>query len=426
MGKGVGGKARPRATSRWGVQYNDTCLPRELWSMIMGMVPCGVRFGPCARVSRQWRKLAIDGTYQDCRLRAEIVRNTTPFRWCAFAREVSLCDLAASAGHMQCLRVASCRAACDDITVDVAASFDQREMLALMWSDGNHDFSTVEYIMVADGRLDLLQWLASKKGLRMDLCGYAFRYSSSIECLDYLVHEHALTWGSRTLYDTVRNGFLDLFVRMLDYRPEAYRNMDPIYDPSTIAAAFGHMDALEAIRSRGLPLGTNTASAAASGNRRDCLAFLHGCGIVPSNREWSDIARHITGETLEYAIKQIGWRPTALNVEHAARHGNIGLLQYLERESLLDHDMLTVDLSANVARARQFDCLVYLRSIGCPWDAQVCSHAARCGYVGILEYAHREGCPWEWDACFALAHSHPPCRALLTKHAACRVGGCCL
>ena len=46
------------------------------------------------------------------------------------------------------------------------------------------------------------------------------------------------------------------------------------------------------------------------------------------------------------------------------------------------------------------EALKWLRSEGCPWDAEACIHAAALhGHLDVLKYLHENGCPWDWRTC---------------------------
>ena len=48
--------------------------------------------------------------------------------------------------------------------------------------------------------------------------------------------------------------------------------------------------------------------------------------------------------------------------------------------------------------------LRWLRSEGCPWDADACRGAAANGHLEVLKWLRSEGCPWdEYDVCFYAA-----------------------
>jgi hypothetical protein len=42
----------------------------------------------------------------------------------------------------------------------------------------------------------------------------------------------------------------------------------------------------------------------------------------------------------------------------------------------------------------RLDQLVWLRSIGCPWDEGTCTAASAFGHLDVLQWAHRNGCFW--------------------------------
>ena len=53
------------------------------------------------------------------------------------------------------------------------------------------------------------------------------------------------------------------------------------------------------------------------------------------------------------------------------------------------------------------DVLKWLRSEGCLWDEDACTHAAGGGHLDVLKWLRSEGCPWnEWACEEAAEGSH--------------------
>ena len=46
------------------------------------------------------------------------------------------------------------------------------------------------------------------------------------------------------------------------------------------------------------------------------------------------------------------------------------------------------------ARDGNLAVLMYLRTKGCPWDAETCHAAAEGGHLQVLLWAALRGCPW--------------------------------
>jgi hypothetical protein len=51
------------------------------------------------------------------------------------------------------------------------------------------------------------------------------------------------------------------------------------------------------------------------------------------------------------------------------------------------------------------DALVWLRSVGCPWDEGACAMAAHYGHLSVLQWARANGCPWHEATCWCAAQS---------------------
>jgi hypothetical protein len=50
------------------------------------------------------------------------------------------------------------------------------------------------------------------------------------------------------------------------------------------------------------------------------------------------------------------------------------------------------------------DALVWLRSVGWPWDDEACAMAALYGHLSVLQCARANGCPWDETTCCGAAH----------------------
>jgi hypothetical protein len=337
--------------------------------------------------------------------------------------------LAASAGHVHCLDAAWERA--DDGTRAsagiVAACHGHANVLRILRERGSK-LERVESALVSHGRLCLLKRLIAGQpvGARVGGLSCMALVPEALECIEYLVRERGLTLDRKHLWELIEDGPRGGFARLLALDPEAYTRGDTCYSPSARAAFHGDLGALEAIVAHGLSLDRRATLSALQGNQRDCLALLHRHGIVPDVRDLVAAARFLHGETLDYAVREMGLTPCTRALNMAARHGNVRFIEYLGERALLDPSTLTADLIYEVACARQIGCVRCLRSLGCPWDARVCEAAARRGYMEMLEYAHREGCPWDRERCLEAARSQRTAMNFVVAHWSCEPPRCSL
>jgi hypothetical protein len=56
-------------------------------------------------------------------------------------------------------------------------------------------------------------------------------------------------------------------------------------------------------------------------------------------------------------------------------------------------------LCKRAAWSGHLDQLVWLRSIGCPWDENTCKVTSAFGHLHILQWARQHGCPWNEKTC---------------------------
>jgi len=52
---------------------------------------------------------------------------------------------------------------------------------------------------------------------------------------------------------------------------------------------------------------------------------------------------------------------------------------------------------------RSAEMLAWAKANRCPWNARVCSVAARGGHLEALQWAREQGCPWNYETCDAAA-----------------------
>jgi hypothetical protein len=60
-------------------------------------------------------------------------------------------------------------------------------------------------------------------------------------------------------------------------------------------------------------------------------------------------------------------------------------------------------LCEKVARKGNLTVLMYLRSVGCPWDEWTCFFAAENGHLDVIQWCRENGCPWDENTCASAA-----------------------
>ncbi|QDZ20132.1 ankyrin repeat domain-containing protein [Chloropicon primus] len=146
------------------------------------------------------------------------------------------------------------------------------------------------------------------------------------------------------------------------------------------AAAGGHVELLEWLRSEGCGFDEETCSAAAYGGRIDVLQWLRS---QDPPCPWD-----------------------MYTCCYAAEGGHLDVLQWLRsQDPPCDWDEETC---AGAASGGHLDVLKWARSQDppCPWDEVTCEGAARGGPLEILQWARSQDppCPWGSRTCFVAAH----------------------
>ena len=59
------------------------------------------------------------------------------------------------------------------------------------------------------------------------------------------------------------------------------------------------------------------------------------------------------------------------------------------------------------ARSGRLEVLQWAREHHCPWDEGTCYCAALNGHLEVLRWAREQGCPWGRSMCVAASHNHP-------------------
>ncbi len=87
----------------------------------------------------------------------------------------------------------------------------------------------------------------------------------------------------------------------------------------------------------------------------------------------------------------------------AARRGKIDMLVFCRASN--PPCPWDVDTCAEAAFEGHFHLLRWLRARGCPWDESLVANAARGDHVAIVEWAIDGGCPWDyWNTCVQATH----------------------
>jgi len=130
----------------------------------------------------------------------------------------------------------------------------------------------------------------------------------------------------------------------------------------TIAARFGHLEALMLLREYGCPWNEETCCYAAKAGSLDCLRYAHESGC-PWNKN---------------------------TCSFAARSGSLECLRYAHQNGCPWNQ----ETCLSAVRSISIICLIYAHENGCPWDQETFYEAIRVHSLDCLHYLNENGCPW--------------------------------
>jgi len=93
---------------------------------------------------------------------------------------------------------------------------------------------------------------------------------------------------------------------------------------------------------------------------------------------------------------------------YAAKYGYLEVLKYAHENGC----PWSSDTCAQASADGQLECLRYMHENGCSWDKSTCAGAAGGGHLDCLIFAHENGCEWDSATCAQAAMSgHLECLA---------------
>jgi hypothetical protein len=96
--------------------------------------------------------------------------------------------------------------------------------------------------------------------------------------------------------------------------------------------------------------------------------------------------KHLRSEGCDWDLAAIA--------REAARGGSIEVVEWLRQQQYLEFGPASTALAAAVYAGQTAMCK-HLRSLGCEWGADACSHAAECGHFETLRWLRENACPWD-------------------------------
>jgi hypothetical protein len=165
-------------------------------------------------------------------------------------------------------------------------------------------------------------------------------------------------------------------------------------ESSAIAARYGRTNILKWLCEIKFPIIEGTCGEAAFYGHLGVLQLLYTkdhkwhekCGLVAVAGGHLAVVQWLSEHGCAYDI-------TAMTLQ-AAYYGHVQLLDWLLTQ---DGAQLSVDVMEAAAAGGQLLMCQHLRSIGCAWDASVCSVAA----LNVLRYLREHGCPTSDGICIS-------------------------
>lgn len=136
------------------------------------------------------------------------------------------------------------------------------------------------------------------------------------------------------------------------------------------------------------------------------LAVLAGGCILTNPSTYREVQKINPLKKLVSGIKKCCYTTDKNAVYHAIKHKHITCLVrfYVFKK------YWSFNTSSFAALHGSLECLIFLRTNGCPWDEFVCISAATNGHLDCLRYAHTNGCPWDERVCkYSFINRHFKC-----------------
>ncbi|KAG5177271.1 hypothetical protein JKP88DRAFT_281961 [Tribonema minus] len=165
-------------------------------------------------------------------------------------------------------------------------------------------------------------------------------------------------------------------------------------DHCCLAAAGGHLEAVQWLRDNGCPWAVDSCAAAASNGRLKLLKWLrdHGC-------PWDTTTCDAAAGSGRLAVLQWArangcpWDTQTCSI--AAEHGHLGVLQWSRANGCPWGE----DTCNSAAGGGHLEVLQWARANGCPWVGATCAAAAKCEHVTVLRWLRANECPWDTETC---------------------------
>ena len=302
-----------------------------------------------------------------------------------FKKDRDICKVAATYGHLECLKYAHTHGCYWDAKTCKAAAGGHLECLKYAHTNFCYwDADTMSYAFW-NGHLACLQYAHThgciwNESLRTNTekCG------GNRACIEYVnTYVHDTT-------DTYEYELYSGHIERVEYTPlrELYA------DRCESAAARGDLEYLKYAHAQGCEWDSTTCTSAAANGHLECLlyAHTHGCDWNANTCLYAAEGGHL--ECLQY-LHTNGCEWNAQTCSAAARGGHIECLQYAHTNGC----PWDANTCSDAAAGGHLDCLQYAHTNGCPWTAFTCTKAAFYGHLQCLQYAHENGCDWDSNTC---------------------------
>jgi hypothetical protein len=153
------------------------------------------------------------------------------------------------------------------------------------------------------------------------------------------------------------------------------KEMQAVFDEHTLAAASGHMKAVEYLCDQGCPLGTTATDAAARRGDMAMLKYLRNRGCP--------------------------WRTLGID-RCVAESGDIEMMRWIQEHGC----DVTIAIPRVAARKGDLNMLAFLMSEQCEFDTSICTTATLHGHLPVLKWAVEHGLPIDYDDILQTAASN--------------------
>ena len=285
----------------------------------------------------------------------------------------------------------------DNLVTSCAAMSGHLEVIKWLRERGCPWNSRTLEVAAVNGDWDILRWAhANGCPWEEDVCASAAE-GGNLDMLKWLrSQDPPCPWDETTCNKAAQEGQLHI----MKWADENGADWD--FEAIANAAHFGHWDVIKWAREQGVEWDEMYCSEAAAEGRFDVLRRLRDGGCPWDGEALRFAVENGRYEIAKYIVKSEGSPPLSDNIlsrlnRAPRKSGYMAIARLLvESGALVSKEALLA-----AAEAGHVDLAEYLRDVGCPWDEEVCHHAAKHNNLEVLQFLRSQDppCPWNAETC---------------------------